>query len=203
MKPVFIHISKNAGTSIILSAADNIVVAGHKLASQCVASHGRDSPLFAVIRNPYDRVISEYRFRRRRYEAGERNSHLLIMDHFFEDWVLATYRDGVFRTRSFFEQTGFEYHRQNMVDDTLIWFVSQCRWLCDDSGQNLAEDVLRYETLESDWSRFTKKFGFECALQHLNASSVRPGSRERYSKQTRDLIYEYYRDDFDAFGYPY
>lgn len=203
MKPVFIHISKNAGTSIVNSAADNIVVAGHRPAASWVASHGRESPLFAVIRNPYDRVFSEYRFRRRRYEAGERNTHLSILGHSFEDWALATYRDGVFRTRSFFDQTDFEYNRQNMVDDTLIWFVSQCRWLYDEAGQNLAEDLLRYESLESDWSRFTKKHGFACALQHLNASLGNPDLRDRYSKQTRELIYDYYREDFDAFGYPY
>lgn len=203
MKPVFIHISKNAGTSIIASAADKIVVAGHQPATRWVASQGRKSPLFAVIRNPYDRVFSEYRYRRRRYEAGEKNTHLSILDHSFEDWVLATYRDGVFRTQSFFDQTGFEYNRQNMVDDSLIWFVSQCRWLCDENGQNLAEDLLHYESLASDWTRFTKKHRFECALRHLNASPGRSDTREQYSKQTRDLISDYYRDDFEAFGYAY
>lgn len=203
MKPVFIHISKNAGTSIIASAANHITVAGHQSAARWVASHGRASPIFAVIRNPYDRVYSEYHYRRRRYEAGEKDPHLVIMDYPFDDWVVATFRDGLFRTRSFFNQTGIRYRPKNMVDDMLIWFISQCRWLCDDTGQNLTDELLRFENLTSDWSQFSKKHGFDCALQHHNVSTTRPDSRPNYSPRARDLIFEYYRNDFDAFDYPY
>lgn len=203
VKPVFIHISKNAGTSIIASAGDNIIVAGHQPAARWVGRHGCASPLFAVIRNPYDRVYSEYCYRRRRYESGENNPHLSNLDQPFGNWVVATYRDGVFRTQAFFEESGVTYGRQNMINGTLIWFISQTRWLSDDTGQILADDLLRHEHLKSDWSRFSKRHGFECALQHLNASSGSSDSKEKYSKQTRDLIFDYYRDDFDAYGYSY
>ncbi|MCR9137842.1 MAG: sulfotransferase family protein [Alphaproteobacteria bacterium] len=202
MKPVFVHINKNAGTSIIASAADHITVAGHQPAARWVASHGHASPIFAVIRNPYDRVFSEYHYRRGRYEAGEKNPHLAILDYPFDDWVIATYRDGLFRTRAFFDETGVRYEPLNMVDDTLIWFISQCRWLCDETGQNLADDLLRFESLAFDWSRFSKKHGFDRALQQHNVSTTRPDSRQHYSPGARELIFEYYRDDFDAFGYP-
>ena len=60
MKPVFIHVSKNGGTSIVESAGDQIVNAGHRTASSWLAEHGDDALLFAVVRHPYERVASEY-----------------------------------------------------------------------------------------------------------------------------------------------
>jgi len=201
MKPVFIHISKNAGTSIIASAGDHIVTAGHQIAAKWVAEHGRASPLFAVIRNPYDRVISEYVYRKRRHAAGERNPHLANLDKTFGDWVVSTFREGEFRTRAFFERTGIPFNPANMINDTLIWFISQKCWLDGDNGEILADHILRYETLEDDWARFMAKYNFSARLEHRNASPRLADPGAYYTAQTRELVFEYFRTDFNVFGY--
>ena len=200
-RPVFIHISKNAGTSIIRSAGEDIVATGHCPALEWVSEHGRDSTLFAVIRNPYNRVFSEYCYRKNRYNQGERTAHLARMDRPFNDWVLATFRDGEFRTREFFEETGVEFLEPRMIDGSLIWFLPQMRWICDEKGRLLVRELLLFETLDKDWQRFCRTYGINRQLQHLNAASGVGKSLDQYSRASRDLIADYYAADFEAFGY--
>jgi len=201
-RPVFIHISKNAGTSLVASAGDRIVSAGHRTAEAWVAEHGRGAPIFAVIRNPFDRVASEYLYRKRRYESGERNPHLANLNKSFTDWVISTYRYDDFRTRSFFERTGIAYNPGNMIGDTLIWFIPQKKWLCGTDGTMLATELLRFENLSEEWPAFAARHGFDAPLQHRNASrSGRTGEAD-YTPEIRAIIRDYFREDFDFFGYP-
>ncbi len=203
MKPVFIHISKNAGTSIRASAGAAIRFAGHRTASSWVAEHGRDDLLFAVHRNPFDRVVSEYFYRRGRFLSGERNPHLANLDKSFPDWVISTYRDGEYRTRAFFECHGVPYNDFNMIGDCLIWFLPQTRWLSDDTGASLASETLRYETLEDDWKRFAKKHDIAARLVRRNVSRRERDYRRYYSTEARQVVETYFRSDFDAFDYAF
>jgi len=202
MKPVFVHISKNAGTSIIAAAGDAITVAGHQPASRWVRQHGRTAPLFAIVRNPYDRVVSEYCFRRRRFEGGDADPHLVAMHAPFDVWVRATFEDGDYRSRVFFERTLVPYNRANMVDDDLLWFVPQTRWLGDGAGSLLVDHLLRFENLDAEWAAFCELHDLDVRpLGRLNASPAPPEVIGRLDEPTRAIIAHYYRDDFDTFGY--
>jgi hypothetical protein len=203
LRPVFIHVSKNAGNSIAAAAGVRIVNAGHRTAASWVRENGGGSPMFAVVRNPFDRVVSEYSFRRRRYERGETNPHLANLDKSFEEWTIATFRDGEFRTRAFFEDRGIAFNQRNMVDGCLLWFVPQVRWLGDDRGKLLPMEILRFEDLESDWAAFARMYGIPTALPRRNPSARAPDYREYYSDMTRALVGEYYREDLEAFGYEF
>lgn len=202
MKPVFIHINKTAGTSIIASAGKQIVSAGHQTAAGWVAAHGRAHSLFTIIRNPYDRVLSEYLYRKGRYDSGEQNPHLVNLDRTFGDWVVATYRDGEFCTLSYFERTGVPYNAATMIDGMLIWFLPQTRWISGENRELLVDDILRYETLKTDWVRFMKKHRLSANLEHRNASPRPPGLDPRYTEQAREAVRSHFREDFYVFGYP-
>ncbi len=203
LKPVFIHISKNAGTSIIKSARRAIVVAGHRTAASWVAENGHDAPIFAVVRNPFDRVVSEYFFRKRRFSAGEDNPHLANLYRPFDDWVTATFRDGEFRTSAFFARTGVRFNANNMVGDTLIWFLPQTQWIGGADGEVLVDDILRYEHLGSDWTRFSGKHRIRRGLGHRNPSPREKGYQHYYSSRTRTIIEEYFRADLDLLDYQF
>jgi len=201
MQPVFVHISKNAGTSIVASAGDQIMVAGHQAAASWVAHNPDSGPILAVVRNPYGRVVSEYSYRRKRYLRGEDNPHLANLHLPIDEWVAATFGRGEFRTQAFFDESGVPYARSKMVDGCLIWFVSQRRWLCDADGELLTDHILRFESLDEDWRAFASAHGIERELGHINASRAPGEVGERFDQATRDLIYNYYQDDFDLFGY--
>ena len=200
-KPVFVHISKNAGTSVVATAGEHIIDAGHRTAASWVAEHGSRQPLFAVIRHPFDRVLSEYHYRQRRWRSGETNPHLANLHLPFDEWVANTFDGGMYRTRSFFESTGVPYNERNMVGDQLIWFISQCEWLDDSEHRLLVDDLLRFEQLAADWSVFSAKYGITGTLEHVNRSPRPDGAELRMSERSRRLIEEHYRDDFERFGY--
>ncbi len=199
--PVFVHISKNAGTSIVATAGEQIVNAGHRTAARWVAEHGSAQPLFAVLRHPCDRVLSEYHYRQNRWRSGEANPHLANLHLSFDEWVSATLGDGAYRTRSFFEHTGVPFNAFNMVGDQLIWFIPQVDWVTDDRATLLVGDLLRFERLGEDWAAFSATYGIDGVLQHDNRSP-RPGGAEHVmSHHSRELIHEHYRIDFERFGY--
>lgn len=200
-KPVFIHVSKNAGNSVVESAGEWIINAGHRTAASWVAEHGSAAPLFAVIRNPFDRVVSEYHFRRRRLESGERNPHLANLLLPFKEWVIDTFRHGHYRTRSFFDRTGVPFNAHNMVGDTLIWFLPQVHWLSAEDGTLLVSEMLRFENLMRDWSDFAARHGIPVRLAHSNASPRSSNYRRYYDDESRQLIEDYYGQDLTAFGY--
>ena len=201
VRPVFVHISKNAGTSIVATAGERIVNAGHRTAARWVAQHGTAQPLFAVLRHPYDRVLSEYHYRQRRWRSGESNPHLANLHLPFDEWVATTFEDGAYRTRSFFERTGVPYNDFNMVGDQLIWFIPQVEWVTDAHGGLLVDDLLRFEHLADDWSAFGAKYGIDGVLRHANQSPRPVGAEQMMSRQSRELIHQHYRVDFERFGY--
>ncbi len=203
MKPVFVHISKNAGTSITNTAGALISSAGHRTAENWVAENGSSAPLFAVVRNPFDRVVSEYLYRRNRFLGGEKNPHLSNLGKSFDEWVVSTYRDGEYRSRRFLEAHEVPYNGFNMINDCLIWFLPQTLWITDKDGKVLADDILRYETLVDDWDRFSKKFGINRVLAQHNVSKRRRDYRPYYSPGSRQIVQEYFRVDFEAFDYTF
>ncbi len=202
-RPVFIHVSKNAGNSIIAAAGHHVVNAGHRTAASWIREKGDSGPIFAVIRNPFDRVVSEYLFRKRRYDQGEKNPHLSNLHKSFEDWTISTFRDEELRTRAFFEDNGIAFNERNMIDDCLLWFLPQVYWLGDEQGRPLLPAILRFENLENDWSTFAKKYAIPGELPRRNASVRVPDYRQYYSGFTRDLVGDYYREDLEAFGYTF
>ncbi len=203
MKPVFVHISKNAGTSITNTAGASIRVAGHRTAENWITENGQSAPLFAVVRNPFDRVVSEYFYRRKRFVGGEENPHLSNLGKPFDEWVISTYHDGEYRSRRFLEAHGIPYNRFNMIDDCLIWFLPQTLWVADKDGEILVDDILRYETLADDWNRFSKKFGISRVLAQHNVSKRSRDYRCYYSPRTREIVQAYFRADLEAFDYTF
>ena len=105
-----------------------------------------------MLRNPFDRVVSEYTFRRRRLlgGGGEINPRLANLDNSFEDWVISTYQDSEFRTKNFFKSRNIPYSKQNMIGNCLLWFIPQTRWISSDNGELLVDEVLRFKSLMDD-----------------------------------------------------
>jgi hypothetical protein len=199
---VFIHINKTAGTSVVRCAGGRIVDAGHRTAASWIDEHGRSGPMFSIVRHPYDRIRSEYDYRRRRRRSGEDNPHLANLDLPLDDWVVATFERDEFRTRAFFERHGVPFLERNVVDDVAIWFLPQFDWLSGPDGSILVDDVLRFERLATDWAAWRERHGITADLPHENRSAGGPWSTADLGPNARRLIVEHHRSDFEVFGYP-
>ena len=65
----------------------------------------------------------------------------------------------------------------------------------------IVDDLLRFEHLAEDWSAFSAKHGIERELVHVNSSARQADAEQHMTQRTRDMISEYYREDFERFGY--
>lgn len=128
---------------------------------------------FAFVRNPWERLVSQYRFL------------LSNPDHRRHRRVLALGSFGAFAR--------FELKRRRFF---------QLELLTDARGQLLMDFVGRYENLPSDFATVTQHLGLKAKLPHLNRSSAAPGDwRSHYDQPTRVLVTAAYAREAEFFGY--
>jgi Sulfotransferase family len=73
-------------------------------------------------------------------------------------------------------------------------------FLTDHAGNVLVDYIGKLETINKDIDYIASKLDIQVCLPHINRSQRR-SFREYYTKQTFDLVYEYFYDDVKMFGY--
>ena len=126
---------------------------------------------FAFVRNPWDRLVSEYEFIRRRPDHG-RYSKVIKMD--FEKYIV-------------YQSKRSDAHQINM--------------LADKNGNLLMDFIGKFENLYEDWNRVTDKLGIQNKqLTHRKKAGIKDYD-SYYTEKTRALVSELWRKDIVAFGY--
>lgn len=191
-RAIWIHIPKNAGTSICDALGfDNI---GHqpivRYAAQDQAAT-RNYFKFAIARNPWDRLHSSFTYLRR-HPMG------------------ATYPDGIFTDRHLREFDSFESFVHALADDRekarlleYTHFLPQTFWLTLPGQTKLCVDhVGRFEDLAESFGTLAARFGYTGALPELNRGEKQDW-RVLYTSGMRDIVAEIYAADIAAFGYTF
>lgn len=126
---------------------------------------------FAFVRNPWDRLISEYEFIRRRPDHGR---HSKVMKMEFDQYIR-------------YQSKRFDAHQINM--------------LADSKGQLLMDFIGRFENLHEDWNFVTDKLGIvNKELSHRKKAGIKDYA-SYYTPETRALVAELWKRDIEAFGY--
>lgn len=171
----FIHVPKNAGTAIVKQLGSGPV--GHHITIRNVPPSHRHLAL-AVVRNPYDRVISLYNYCKtlNSYWHSEKDPPPLYdycSTHTFEEFV----RD---LCSGAFENTDWHFKPQ--------WF-----WLIDERGK-MACEYIKFENLESELSRVLGK--------PINLDKINHTTRTyEHTPYTKRMVYSYFLPEFLMF-YP-
>ena len=178
---IFIHINKTAGSSI--EKALNIPLE-HKTAQEKIQEVGRqrwDKKLtFAVVRNPWDKVVSHYHYRVKTDQTGLGDQHID-----FKEWV----------ERSYGNQELTYYNNPKM-------FMPQLSWITDSDGNILVDEILRFENLNEDFIRLTQMLGRELSLPHVKKSK-RGSYHDYYDEQTIAIVEKWFSSDINAFDYQF
>lgn len=126
---------------------------------------------FAFVRNPWDRLVSEYEFIRRRPDHG-RHSKVIKME--FDQYIL-------------YQNKRFDAHQINM--------------LADRNGVLLMDFIGRFENLQEDWNYVTDRLGItNKELTHRKKAGI-TNYDAYYTPETRALVAELWKKDIEAFGY--
>lgn len=154
-KTIFIHINKTAGSSVrnaFHNAVPNEVphcwkngsIPDHKTAittKNIVADEiWRDYFKFAFVRNPWDRMVSMYHFRLKKFKINQS----------FNEWILWS-------------------EKKRISDDLPLW-GQQLDWVRDEDGSIAVDFIGMFETIERDWNYICKKINKKLELPHHNTS---------------------------------
>ena len=180
---VFIHINKCGGTSV--ETALGIPLKIHDTARMRRLKIGQkrwdEAFTFALVRHPYSRLISFYKYRARYNQTGLRDDRPLELNA----WIRATLAD-----------RDPAYYRPARM------FAPCFDWISDQSGRIIVDYVARIETIGEQWSFIQERTGQVVPLPVRNVSG-RPGesSRDALDAEARRIIQDRFRKDFEEFGY--
>ncbi len=149
-----------------------------------------DYASFAVVRNPYARLLSDFLWRR---EIHDRYPDSPIRSfESFDAFLHALPEDLDSRWPSHVE--GADREQANF----LIHVRPQYQYVFDLEGRRLVDDLLRFETLDRDLGRLLARHGLD------DATVSRPPARDLepyYDRALLDLVNEAYVHDFECFSY--
>lgn len=197
---IFTHIPKNAGTSIRQWLMEHVPDAQEMPRTlkhdtpHHVHGHS-DYTYFAVVRNPYDRLLSQYNFHVERYQS-----------------YLANKRELKAKTRKKFQDTYAELQKglshwlemdYPMADRKSKWY--DYRWCPQSVWTNERTHVLLYENLTEDFRWVQERVAVDAPLETLNSTSVNNDHSTMENRvllsDHRELILSYLLVDFERFGY--
>jgi hypothetical protein len=186
----YVHIPKNAGTSIerwlIEYANANqkeiIFTKSQHSFSEDVTQYQEN--YFTIIRNPYSRICSYYEFAKRRIEFWEPNG-------FKHNEPFPSLFEFIERTHNLKEV----HLSQNGEVANYMITSNQVEWIR--SGNPI---LISYENINVEFNKIKEHFNWYRELPVINASTKR-SYRSYYNTKTRKLVEKIFQEDFDTFKY--
>ncbi len=180
----FIHINKCGGTSVERALGLPLI---HDTALQRIERVGRarweEMLSFALVRHPYAKAVSHYKYRRKTGQAGMKGNDIDL-----NTWIEKAYGE-----------------RDPRYYNNPLMFQPCLDWLVDRDGTILVKRVLKLEEIGTTWPAFCNEaFGRTIPLPHSNAT--RPRSSPSHTsadltKEARAVLREHFARDFAQFGY--
>jgi hypothetical protein len=181
-RPVFIHIPKAAGSSVL--AAGAAYTKWHQPYSYYERFFRPDRRItlsFAVVRHPYDRFLSAFAYLR----GGGMNG-------FDRGWAQRHMPEGI-------DAAAFA---RRLPDAPRLLsgmhFQPQMHFLRARDGSVGVDRILYFERLAEDWPEFARGAGLTPELPHVNRS-LRPD--DALSPEAMAALDRAYAEDFEALGY--
>ena len=194
-KIIFIHIPKNAGSSIkkYLIGENEFNKLKESWKHKTIYDIKKEFPKkyfsykkFAVVRNPYDRAVSWFAYLKRyrlsndllnTYQYNSKTNSYEVVETIkapikeFRNWILDPYAD--------FNEAALK----------LNLLKNQCEWI-DESVT-----ILKYENINEELSNFFNK---KIKLPKINDTS-RFNTIDYYDKESLNIVYNRYKKDFQRY----
>lgn len=190
---VFIHVPKAAGTSINEALYGRFIGHPHALdVKRWAPADVKSLPMFGVTRNPWDRLVSAWRFARRGLGVGE------------------TYRAGMWKPEQYQVpefQTFDRFVREWLAtrDVTKLDGVFQPQWmfLCDGNGKLIVDHVGKLDDLSPTLDFVRQVRGQALEVRNANRSGEAVDYRSFYTPELVEHVGQIYERDVRAFDYEF
>lgn len=189
---MFVHVPRTAGVSLHQTLfPDHEIEVSHIPAwdFRLVLDENTYRSLFkfAFVRNPWDRLLSAFRFMK---DGGYGPDD--------SRWATA-HLDGIHEFNEFVT----EWLAPERLATRPHW-LPQVHWLTDPVGNLEVDFVGRFESLQEDFQRLCDHIGMTAELPHINRSDRKTETyRDVYSNAAAEKVCELYQEDIDLFGYTF
>lgn len=190
LKCIFIHIPKCAGSSINQQLKlDSVGFSGHSPASY--HSEYKNYFSFTFVRNPYDRVVSAYKYFRKLKEGHrwyKRNSIISnaanemdfneFVNHIPDFMKLMKREEGSFQSGIHFQAYGY------FLDSNIDYLA-------------------RFENIQEDYAYILKKLQLpRTNLRKINSTN-NSDYRQLYMEDSKRAVYNIYQEDINKYNYQF
>ena len=192
-KLIFVHVPKNAGTAITNSVESKFRDQGHHTAIYYKNQYAKEWETFlkfAVIRNPWDRVVSNYEYARMPvsywHSADESRPYAAHFDyHTLKDVSFEECVNMLYKNRDSLRHQGWG---------------TQKYWVCDTEGNLLIDKFFLHDKLDDDldFNRLIPD------LEKVNQSNRKSSNyKDYYTQDLIDKVGEIYKEDIKLFNLTY
>lgn len=160
---------------------------------------------FAFVRNPWDRMVSWYKFFGKeinRYESGE---PCIGMRRIIEKHPLKGQTNvSLYDIYKYFSSMGFKDWIKYEYNKKLSYYLGGYgRYFEDKNGNNLMNFIGKIENLQQDFDFACDKIGIPRQKLEVRNFTVHDHYSEYYDDQTQQIIAEAYEKDIKNFGYKF
>jgi len=167
----------------------------------------KDATGFAIVRNPYSRIVSFYHHKLKlaaRYHlnnGGYRPSQTSVADAM--DLDIHRNTESVLKKLADLEFGEFiQRYKENIRSDPHS--RPQTAGLVDYNGNVKVDHVFKLENINEEWAKIEEIVGEEMELYHLNETkSKRKDYKEYYDIHSKELVGELYKSDLEVFNYTF
>lgn len=137
----------------------------------------------AIVRNPYARFVSAFFYLK---NGGAENKYDLKCKKIIGDMT--------------FEQFAEKFSSDKTLQK-MLHFVPMYRFACNGGGNILVDKIIKLENLDKDLPKFFKLYNIPGKIPVVNASKHKPYDEYYQNKEIKEIVYNYYKKDFELFGY--
>jgi hypothetical protein len=197
-KLIFVHIPKTGGQSIeaalgIITKEDQLFGLfhgreySHLTAKEILSIVGRSvfnsCFKFAIVRNPFDRLVSEYFFKKKGGDC-----------RFIDIWHVSSFKD-------FIHQLKKKHHEMFTTPQIEInHFLPQTNFVYSETDNLLVDKIFKFEDFANEIKDFIEQLGY--SLPHVNQTTHKH-YRHYFDRETQAIVETIYSDDLKRFDYAF
>lgn len=196
---LFIHIPKNAGTSLakVLEIDSPSHYYLRDFEQQLLPEHFQSLKILAIVRNPWDRFVSLYNYAR--MEISHYHNNIEPEKSIYgvhDDYELL--KDASINACAHFLKEGALRHSYPYTQ-----WNTQSKWLKNKQGHLVSTYFLgRMENVNEDVSALEELVGSVPSLPYVNRSK-KVDYHDVLDPETKEIVTRYYEEDIDNFKYTY